>query len=69
MNLDIKTRLCRIGMKQVEVTKLLNESGISCYNTDVCAAINRSGKASPKEGRIRNAILGTTLSDLVKDAG
>lgn len=57
MKLDMKTRICRLGLKQTVLTEMLKEAGIPCYKTEVCAVINKSGALTPKKGKIRNGIL------------
>ena len=67
MNLDLKTRIVRLGLKQKDVAKMLNRPGLIVSPAELSVAINRM-RDYPKLDVVRNE-LSNLLTKLERERG
>ena len=67
MNLDLKTRMVRLRLKQKDAAEMLNRSGLNTGKSEVSVAINRL-RDYPKLDVVRNE-LSNLLTKLERERG
>ena len=67
MNLDLKTRMVRLRLKQKDAAEMLNRSGLNTCKSEVSVAINRL-RDYPKLDVVRNE-LSNLLTKLERERG
>ena len=67
MNLDLKTRMVRLRLKQKDAAEMLNRSGLNTCKAEVSVAINRL-RDYPKLDVFRNE-LSNLLTKLERERG
>lgn len=67
MNLDLKTRIVRLGLRQKDVAEMLNRPGLVVSPAELSVAINRL-RDYPKLDEIRNE-LSNLLTKLERERG
>lgn len=67
MNLDLKTRIVRLGLKQKDIVKMLERPGLIVSDAELSSAINHT-RDYPKLGVLRNE-LSNLLTKLEHERG